>query len=112
MTQPEPAQPQRVLVPALVGLDVADAHQMALHAGLLAVGPDLDTPPPIAGVVIRQDPQAGRQIPAASAVTIWVRSDPPDDTDDDQGGGGGGGGMPDPTDPARVTPAGSKPVEA
>jgi beta-lactam-binding protein with PASTA domain len=100
------SEPPPVLVPALVGLEVADAHERALEAGLVAVGTDLDTPPPTIGVVIGQEPPAGTQVPAGNTVVIHVRSDSggPDD-----GPGGGGGGLPDPVDPEPVAPAGTKP---
>ena len=76
-----------MLVPALVGLSAADAHELAISARLVAVDPDPDTPPTIEGTVTAQQPAAGSRVPAGDPVTIWVEPDGPDD-------GGGGGNMP------------------
>ena len=95
------AEAELVLVPALVGLDAAEAHAVALAARLVAVDPDPDTPPTLSGVVARQDPTPGTRVPAGEAVTVWIDSGPDD-------GGGGGGGTPQPEPPKPVAPAGVK----
>jgi beta-lactam-binding protein with PASTA domain len=77
-------EPDLVLVPALVGLPAADAHELAISSRVVAVDPDPDTPPTVSGTVTDQEPKAGFQVPAGSPVTIWV------EPDDD----GGGGNMP------------------
>ncbi|GEL17109.1 hypothetical protein PA7_09460 [Pseudonocardia asaccharolytica DSM 44247 = NBRC 16224] len=80
-----------MLVPALVGLDVREAHQLSLDAGVIAVNPDPDTPPARHGAVVAQRPTAGTQVNPGDPVTIWVDAGPEqDDTDGDDGGGGGG----------------------
>lgn len=73
-----------VLVPALVGLPAAQAHELAITARVVAVDPDPDTPPTVSGTVTDQEPKAGFRVPAGDPVTIWV------EPDDD----GGGGNMP------------------
>lgn len=75
--------PDLVLVPALVGLPAAQAHALAVEARVVAVDPDPDTPPTVAGTVTAQQPVAGTRVAPGEAVTIWVE---PDD--------GGGGNMP------------------
>ncbi|GAA4855004.1 hypothetical protein GCM10023201_56360 [Actinomycetospora corticicola] len=77
-------EPDLVLVPALVGLPAADAHELAISSRVVAVDPDPDTPPTVSGTVTDQEPKAGFQVPAGAPVTIWV------EPDDD----GGGGNMP------------------
>jgi beta-lactam-binding protein with PASTA domain len=77
-------EPDLVLVPALVGLPAAQAHEMAISARVVAVDPDPDTPPTVSGTVTAQQPLAGNRVPAGDPVTIWV------EPDDD----GGGGNMP------------------
>ena len=76
--------PELVLVPALVGLPAAQAHELAMAARLVAVDPDPDTPPTVSGTVTAQQPEAGSRVPAGDPVTIWVEPDR----------GGGGGNMP------------------
>ena len=76
-------EPELVLVPALVGLPAARAHELAMTARVVAVDPDPDTPPTVSGTVTAQQPVAGTRGPAGEAVTIWVEPD-----------GGGGGNMP------------------
>jgi beta-lactam-binding protein with PASTA domain len=76
--------PELVLVPALVGLPAAQAHEVAMAARVVAVDPDPDTPPTVEGTVTAQQPSPGTRVPAGEAVTIWVEPD--------SGGGGGGGG--------------------
>jgi len=44
-----------------------------MEVGLVMVGPDPDGPPLTAGVVTRQDPEAGQRAGHGSAVTVWVR---------------------------------------
>lgn len=77
--------PELVLVPALVGLPAAEAHEVAIAARLVAVDPDPDTPPTVEGTVVAQQPEAGTRVPAGEAVTVWI---------EDGGRGGGGGNMP------------------
>lgn len=72
-----------MLVPALVGLPAAEAHEVAMAARVVAVDPDPDTPPTVEGTVTAQQPVAGSRVPAGDAVTIWVEPS-----------GGGGGNMP------------------
>ncbi|TDQ60777.1 PASTA domain-containing protein [Actinomycetospora succinea] len=79
--------PELVLVPALVGLPAAQAHEVAMAARVVAVDPDPDTPPTVEGTVTAQQPEPGTRVPAGEAVTIWVEPD-------SGGGGGGGGNMP------------------
>jgi beta-lactam-binding protein with PASTA domain len=96
---------EKVLVPALVGLEVGDAHQLAFEARVVVVGPDPATPLPVAGVVIAQEPTAGTRVEPAHQVVIAVDTGP-----DDDGGGGGGGGRPLSTPPpGPLDPAGTKP---
>jgi beta-lactam-binding protein with PASTA domain len=73
---------EKVLVPALVGLDVSDAHELAFEARVVVVTADPDEPLPVTGTVIAQTPSAGTRVPPAAPVAIAV----------DKGGGGGGGG--------------------
>lgn len=80
--------PELVLVPALVGLPAAQAHEVAMAARVVAIDPDPDTPPTVEGTVTAQQPEAGTRVPAGEAVTIWV------EPDSGGGGGGGGGNMP------------------
>ena len=75
---------ETVVVPDLVGLPAAQAHENALAARVVAVDPDPDTPPTVAGTVTAQQPVAGTAVPAGDPVTIWVEPD----------GDGGGGNMP------------------
>jgi beta-lactam-binding protein with PASTA domain len=89
------------VVPSLVGLAAAVAHDVALDAHLLAVDQDPSHSPTVAGVVAAQDPVAGSQVAPAHRVRIWVQTNPCDD-------GGGGGGLPAPSGPTPLTPAGTK----
>lgn len=95
-------------VPALIGLSVVDAQQLALRARVIAVGTDQDASPPPGAVVTEQHPKAGLRVNAGDPVTIWVRTDPHGTDDDDEGGGGGGGGVPSPSGPTPRSPAGTK----
>lgn len=85
-------QPEKVLVPALVGLDMSDATRLAFTAG---VALDPITGPAMTGAVTGQQPLAGTQVEPGSAVQITV---------DESGGGGGGGAAlvppPSPLDPS------------
>lgn len=90
---------EKVLVPALVGLDVGDAHELAFTARVVAVAAGPDDPLPVSGVVTAQQPEAGTRVAPADAVAIAV----------DPGGGGGGGGRPvEPPPPGPMDPAGTK----
>jgi beta-lactam-binding protein with PASTA domain len=96
-------QEEKVLVPALVGLEVSDAHELAFEARVVVVAADPDEPLPAAGIVTAQAPTAGTRVDPAAAVAVAV---------DAQGGGGGGGGRrlktppPGPRDPSgSKTPA-------
>lgn len=66
-----------IVVPNVIGMSWPDARQ-ALHEKLLvAVGPDLDAPPPPASawpdrVVIDQSPEAGARVPAGASVMLWL----------------------------------------
>lgn len=90
-------QEQKVLVPALVGLDVSDAHELAFEARVVVVAADPDEPLPLTGTVVAQSPIAGTRVEPAHPVVIAVES---------RGGGGGGGGRrlttppPGPRDPS------------
>lgn len=89
--------PEHVLVPALVGLDIADAHELALTARVAVVGEDPDVPLPLSGVVTAQQPGAGTQVLPGDPVMIEV-----------VGGGGGGGSARVPPGPRPLDPAGVK----
>lgn len=91
-----------MLVPAVVGLEVSDAHELAFEARVVLVTADPAEPLPVAGTVIAQAPSAGTRVAPAHPVAIAV----------DTGGGGGGGGRrlttppPGPRDPfGSKTPA-------
>jgi hypothetical protein len=103
---------EKVLVPALVGLEVGDAHELAFAARVVAVTADPATPLPAAGVVTAQEPGAGTRVDPAATVAIAVDAGPGGGGDGDGGGdGGGGGGRPLPTPPPGPRdPAGTKPV--
>lgn len=96
------AHEEKVLVPALVGLEVGDAHELAFEARVVAVAADPAEPLPATGVVTAQAPGAGTRVDPAAAVAIAVDPDP-------GGGGGGGGGrrLPSPP-PGPRDPSGSK----
>jgi PASTA domain len=97
---------EHVLVPALVGLDVADAQALAIAARVVTVSDDPDMPPRLTGTVVAQKPRAGTQVHPGDTVTIWVEDG---GGDDGGGGGGGGGGSPLPDSPLPLTPSGTKP---
>lgn len=96
------AAPEHALVPALVGLDAADAHELALTAGVAIVGPSPNRSTPTYGTVVAQKPTAGTQVQPGDPVTVWI------DTGGDGGGGGGGGSAPRPYQPLPRDPAGVK----
>lgn len=91
------------VVPALVGMPPAVAHDAALDAHLLAVDQDPAHTPTSAGVVAAQQPEPGLRIPTGERVRIWVRTGGPDG-----GGGGGGGKVPSPTGPKPLASIGTK----
>ncbi|HET9254536.1 MAG TPA: PASTA domain-containing protein [Pseudonocardiaceae bacterium] len=91
----------QAVVPALVGLTAAVAHDAALDAHLLAVDQDPSHSPSVAGVVEAQEPAPGSQVVPGHRVRIWVKTDPGED-------GGGGGGLPTPSGPAPLSSAGAK----
>lgn len=86
-----------VLVPALVGLEIGEAHALALSARVVVVSADPVDPLPATGVVSAQQPLAGIAVPAATAVEVLVES----------GGGGGGGSVGAPVPPSPLDPAGT-----
>ena len=79
-------QPEKVLVPALVGLDMTDATRLAFAAGV-----ELDPimGPARTGEVTGQQPLAGTQVEPGSTVQITV--------DESKGGDGGAALVPPPT---------------
>jgi hypothetical protein len=103
---------EKVLVPALVGLEVGDAHELAFSARVVAVAADPAIPLPVAGIVTAQEPGAGTRVDPADPVVIAVSSGPGGEGGgDDGGGGGGGGGRPiPPPPPGPRDPAGTKPM--
>ncbi|WP_094930269.1 PASTA domain-containing protein [Pseudonocardia sp. MH-G8] len=103
---------EKVLVPALIGLEVSDAHDLAFTARVVAVAADPAIPLPTAGVVTAQQPSAGTRVDPADTVAIAVEPRHGGGGGDDEGGGGGGGGgRPLPTPPPGPRdPAGTKPV--
>jgi beta-lactam-binding protein with PASTA domain len=94
---------QLTVVPALVGLTVRSAQDVALDARLLAVDQAPRPSQPASGVVTAQDPSPGCYLRPGSRVRIWVTTDPDDGDGDD-----GRGGLRLPTGPVTVTPAGTK----
>jgi beta-lactam-binding protein with PASTA domain len=94
---------EKVLVPALVGLEVSEAHERAFDARLVAVAVDPVAPLPVSGVVTAQSPAAGTRVDPGDSVEIVVDSGPDD-------GGGGGGGAPLAPHPGPLDPAGTKPL--
>jgi hypothetical protein len=67
---------EKVLVPALVGLEVGDAHELAFAARVVAVAADPASPLPTAGVVTAQEPGAGTRVAPADAIAITVDPGP------------------------------------
>lgn len=91
------------VVPALVGLAVRAAQDVALDAQLLAVDQAPQPTRTATGIVTAQDPPPGCYLPPGSRVRIWVSTDP-----DDGEGRDGRGGLRLPTGPVTVTPSGTK----
>jgi beta-lactam-binding protein with PASTA domain len=91
------------VVPALVGLAVRVAQDVALDARLLAVDQARGPSQKAVGVVTAQDPPPGSYLRPGSRVKIWVRTEHDDGEDN-----GGRGGLRLPTGPITVTPAGRK----
>ncbi len=60
------------MVPALVGLEIGDAHELAMGAGVVVVSADPLDPLPTAGTVTAQAPLAGFGVPPASPVPVLV----------------------------------------
>jgi beta-lactam-binding protein with PASTA domain len=89
------------VVPPLVGLAAAAAHDVALDAQLLAVDQDPSHSATVAGIVAAQEPVAGSQVIPGHRVRIWVDTNPGENGD-------GGGGLPVPSGPTPLTPAGTK----
>jgi hypothetical protein len=61
-----------VLVPALVGLDLADAHALAMDARVVIASADPANPLPTTGVVTAQEPAAGLKAEPADTVLVVV----------------------------------------
>jgi hypothetical protein len=93
----------------LVGLQVNDAHELALVNRVATVTADPDAPPPLSGTVVAQHPIAGTQVLPGDTVTIWIDDDDDGNGDDGNGDDGGGGSAPTPTGPPPLDPAGTKP---
>jgi hypothetical protein len=91
-------QEEKVLVPALVGLQVSEAHELAFEARVVVVAADPDEPLPVTGTVIAQAPGAGTRVAPAHPVAIAVET----------GGGGGGGRRLTTPPPGPRDPSGSK----
>jgi beta-lactam-binding protein with PASTA domain len=96
-------------VPALVGLALADAHDAALDAGVIAVDDHPGAPAVRTATVTRQRPRAGRHVAVGTRVQIWT-ADPGDGHGSDGGGGdnGGGGGDREPLVPRPPVRTGTK----
>ena len=86
-------------MPALVGLEVSDAHELAFEARVVVVAADPDQPLPVTGIVTAQAPIAGTRVNPAAAVAVAV---------DAAGGGGGGGRRLKTPPPGPRDPSGSK----
>jgi beta-lactam-binding protein with PASTA domain len=59
-------------VPALVGLDLADANALAFASRVMLVSADPRADLPPTGIVISQEPLAGMQVMPASPVVVTV----------------------------------------
>lgn len=87
-------------MPALVGLEVGEAHELAFEARVVIVTADPDEPLPVTGTVVAQTPSAGTRVAPAAPVAIAV--------DKGDGGGGGGGRQLKTPPPGPRDPSGSK----
>lgn len=106
---------ETIVVPELVGLPAAEAHDRALDAGMLAVPRNATHTGAGRGAVADQEPGAGAHLERGAAVGIWISGgaarssgDPGSDDGPDGPGGGGGGVRPVPTP---VGPTGGGVVE-
>lgn len=63
-----------VLVPELIGMPAADAHDSALDAGLLAVPENAVHTAAGRGRIDSQDPDPGAQVDRGAIVRIWISS--------------------------------------
>jgi beta-lactam-binding protein with PASTA domain len=88
---------QEVVVPALVGLTLRDAEDLAGQAGLVLASADPIAPLPPTGTVSAQQPLAGLQVPAGEEITVVVETDP---GDGDDGGGSPVRPTPEPLEPS------------
>lgn len=88
-------QPEKVLVPAMVGLDMADAVALAATAEVTV---EVVIGPVAVGAVTAQEPQAGTQVEPGSVVQVTVER--PD-------GGGGRDRAPMPVGPDDPAEAGA-----
>lgn len=61
-------------VPELVGVPAADAHDLALDAGVLAVAENAAHTAAGRGRIDRQDPDPGAQVEHGAIVRIWISS--------------------------------------
>jgi hypothetical protein len=64
-------QTQLTVVPPLVGLGAAVAHDIALDAQVLAVDQNPSHSPTVAGVVAAQEPAAGSQVATGHRPPDW-----------------------------------------
>lgn len=87
-------QPEKALVPALVGLSLTEANRLAGAAGVTL---DPITGPTRDGEVTGQQPLAGTQVDPGAEVQVVVEGD---------GGGGGGSALVPPPTPKDPTEAG------
>jgi beta-lactam-binding protein with PASTA domain len=62
-------------VPRLTGVPAAEAHDLALDAGLLAVAENAWHTAAGRAHVGRQDPEPGTAVETGSVVRIWISSD-------------------------------------
>jgi len=60
----------RVLVPRLVGLELAPAYRIALLSGIALCGPDPEQVLPLRGVISNQQPTAGTTVWSGDPVTV------------------------------------------
>ncbi len=69
------AEPALVVrVPELVGVPAADAHNLALDAGILAVAANATHTAAGRGRIDRQDPSPGAEVGHGTIVRIWIGS--------------------------------------